>query len=65
MQQVKQVWDNYKTNKIIWAVITLVIIVGIVILVKNKNASPATGITTVTTGNVVDSVVLRAYSISK
>ncbi|MEI8224160.1 MAG: efflux RND transporter periplasmic adaptor subunit [bacterium] len=58
MQQIKQVWDNYKASKIIWAMIALVIIVGIVILVKNKDASPATGITTVTTGNVVDSVVL-------
>ncbi|WP_198650154.1 biotin/lipoyl-binding protein, partial [Staphylococcus chromogenes] len=33
-------------------------IIAIVFAFKNKDASPATGVTTVTTGNVVDSVAL-------
>lgn len=36
----------------------MVVIIGIVFAFKNKDASPATGVATVTTGNVVDSVVL-------
>ena len=58
MQKIKQIWNDYKTNKRVWAVLAVIIIVVIVVLLKNKDASPATGMTTATTGNVVDSVVL-------
>lgn len=58
MKSVQEVWNTYKSNKKVWALIGVLIVVGIVIAVKHKDAGPATGITTVRVGNVVDSVVL-------
>lgn len=58
MEKTKQVLGNYKTNKKVWAIIAVVVIGGIILAFNHKDASPATGVVTVTKGTVVDSVVL-------
>lgn len=58
MKSVREIWNTYKTNKKVWLVFGLVVIIAIIIIAKHKDAGPATGVVTAQVGDVTDSVVL-------
>ncbi len=57
------IWNTYKSSKLVWGILIVVVIIIIVVLGKGSATVP-TGITTVSKGDVIDSVVLSGRTAS-
>lgn len=57
------IWNTYKSSKLAWGILIVVVIIIIAVLGKGSATVP-TGITTVSKGDVIDSVVLSGRTAS-
>jgi multidrug efflux pump subunit AcrA (membrane-fusion protein) len=62
-EKIKNLWNTYKTSKLIWGVLIAVVIILLATLIKGKSTTNP-NVATVARGDVVDSVVLSGRTAS-